>query len=69
MLWCGTIYLEESKKKLKFVQQYYAVKEYQKLKSLSQILVQQNIRQISIAQKGSATHSDVTILFCKINDF
>jgi len=34
MLWCGTIYLEESKKKLKFVQQYYAVKEYQKLKSL-----------------------------------
>jgi hypothetical protein len=35
LLWCGTIYLEEAKKKLKFVQQYQAVKEYQKLKSLS----------------------------------
>jgi len=32
LLWISLIYLEEFKKKLSFVKQYHAVKEYQKLK-------------------------------------
>lgn len=39
LLWFAYIYIEELYKKLKFVFQTHAIKEYQKLQALAKVLV------------------------------
>ena len=45
------------------------MKEYQKLKALTQVLVEKNVRNLIETKKTITTTKDVTILYCEIDDF
>jgi hypothetical protein len=57
--------------KFKFIDTYRQVKDYQKLKSISNILINRNVRESELKGRKNIddTHTNVTVLKCEIDNF
>lgn len=66
--WMVYIYNDELELKQKFITKFRNVKEYLKLHSLSHIFMHKNVRS-TMAERVAKVHTDVTVLFCEIDDF
>ena len=71
IIWFVTIYFLELNSKFNFVHLYRQVKNYHKLKSISNILIHRNVRECEFKGRKNIddTHTNVTVLQCEIDNF